>query len=376
MGTKKTAAHSAATASAAKNSAVAAASVPAQDEGSVVPPAGSSSGKDSGPPPSSDDSPEQPTVTSPVADPNVQALPAPAAANSVPAEFRPVRPRALASAAVPSGPKLSATSQIPFFAAPAQVPIPIPLPKFKADSGSGPQERTSTTPRTEDVAPPERAAVNDAALEVRIKAPAHENNSKPPATTADTVPPAVPATPVPSEPVTLKPLPELPAAQPALQPLSASPVNPAHTVAAEVTLRTPETPAHPPTQPAPSTARSTDIEEPVAARDTQQPLKSVSLEFSPDGGGDVRLRLSEKSGEVHISLHSSDASLTSRLHEGVHDLVGSLSSAGYEAEAWTPGQGHQNNQREPEQRKNRRADSQEAGEAFGDVFQQPIQEIS
>jgi hypothetical protein len=60
----------------------------------------------------------------------------------------------------------------------------------------------------------------------------------------------------------------------------------------------------------------------------------------------------------------------------VHDLVGSLSSAGYEAEAWTPGQGQQGSQREPEQRRNRRADSEEAGEAFGDVFQQPIQEIS
>ncbi len=218
--------------------------------------------------------------------------------------------------------------------------------------------------------------MNDTALEVRIKAPTHESNPKPVATSAEPVPTVAMPAPAPSEPATLKPLPELPLAQPALQPVPAVAVNPAHAVAAEVTVRTPEAPAHPAVQSTPSSARSTDIEEPVSARDTQQPLRSVSLEFSPDGAGDVRLRLSEKSGEIHISLHSSDASLSSRLHEGVHDLVGSLSSAGYEADAWTPGQGHQNNQREPEQRRNRRTDSKENGEAFGDVFQQPIQEIS
>jgi Flagellar hook-length control protein FliK len=319
--------------------------------------------------------PQQPTATATAVDPNAEAVPGPAASNSVPGEFRSIRARSLASTLMPSGTKPSAGAQIPFFATPTPVPIPIALPKFKADSGSGPQERTATSPRTEDAAPVERAAVNDAALEVRIKAPEHEDNPKPAATNVDPGP-AVPVTPTPSEPVTLKPLPELPTAAPALQAVSAVAVNPVHAVPAEVTVRTPETPAHPQTQSAPSTARSSDIEEAIPARDVQQPLKSVSLEFSPDGAGDVRLRLSEKSGEIHISLHSADASLSSRLHEGVHDLVGSLSSAGYEAEAWTPGQGHQNNQREPEQRKNRRADSKEAGEAFGDVFQQPIQEIA
>jgi len=372
---KKTAAHPAAAASTAKTSIAVATPVPTQDEGSSVRTAASPSGKEIAPPPPPEDTPEQPTATATAVDPNAEAVPGPAPSNSVPGEFRSIRARSLATTLMPSGTKPSAGVQIPFFATPTPVPIPIALPKFKADGGSGPQERTSTPPRTEDAAPVERAAVNDAALEVRIKAPERETNPKPAATNVDPVP-ALPVTPTPSEPVTLKPLPELPTAQPALQAVSAVAVNPTHAVPAEVTVRTPETPANSQTQPAPSTARSSDIEEPVPGRDVQQPLKSVSLEFSPDGAGDVRLRLSEKSGEIHISLHSSDASLSNRLHEGVHDLVGSLSSAGYEAEAWTPGQGHQNTQREPEQRKNRRADSKEAGEAFGDVFQQPIQEIA
>jgi hypothetical protein len=111
--------------------------------------------------------------------------------------------------------------------------------------------------------------------------------------------------------------------------------------------------------------------------ETTQPLRNVSLEFTPDGASDVRLRLSERSGEVHISLHSSDPSLSGRLHEGIHDLVGSLSSAGYDAEAWTPSQGRQNQQQPPEDSpKQRRNDNSGTGaEQFSGMLQQPIQEI-
>jgi hypothetical protein len=88
--------------------------------------------------------------------------------------------------------------------------------------------------------------------------------------------------------------------------------------------------------------------------------------------------MSERAGEVHISLHSSDSALASRLHDGVHDLVGSLSKAGYDAEAWTPSQGRQNNQREPDtSRKTRRDGSSGSGaEDFDGMLQQPIQEVS
>jgi hypothetical protein len=118
--------------------------------------------------------------------------------------------------------------------------------------------------------------------------------------------------------------------------------------------------------------------EPLTKEPVQQPLKSLSLEFAPDGAGDVRLRVSERAGEVHISLHSSDASLSGKLHEGVHDLVGSLSKAGYEAEAWTPNQGQQGgNQRQPEQRRQQPPNPKESGEEFGGIFeQQPTQENS
>jgi hypothetical protein len=111
--------------------------------------------------------------------------------------------------------------------------------------------------------------------------------------------------------------------------------------------------------------------------ETTQPLRSVSLEFTPDGASDVRLRLSERSGEVHVSLHSSDASLSGRLHEGIHDLVGSLSTAGYDAKAWTPNQGRQSQQQQPDDSpKKRRSDNAGSGaEQFSGMLQQPIQEV-
>lgn len=110
---------------------------------------------------------------------------------------------------------------------------------------------------------------------------------------------------------------------------------------------------------------------------TQQPLRSLSLEFAPDGAGDIKVRLSERAGDVHISLHGTDPSLAVRVREGVSDLVGSLSKAGYDAEAWTPGQGRQNQRQQPDQRQShgRASPGDPGAEEFSGILQ-PIQEIS
>ena len=107
-----------------------------------------------------------------------------------------------------------------------------------------------------------------------------------------------------------------------------------------------------------------------------QPLRSVSLEFTPDGLSDVRLRLSERSGEVHISVHSNDPSMHGKLQDGIHDLIGTLSNAGYDANAWTPGQSRENHQRQREATPNpRRKDTPGAGaEDFGGLLNNTTQE--
>ena len=134
-------------------------------------------------------------------------------------------------------------------------------------------------------------------------------------------------------------------------------------------------PAPPPQAPAAHLA-----DEPVSRQPEQhaQPLRSLSLEFAPDGAQDVRVRVEERAGDVHISLHSTDPALSSRLSDGVHELVGTLASAGYDAQAWTNGQGRQShseqNQAPPDDpRRNRRGNSADAGEEdFDALMQQPI----
>lgn len=123
-------------------------------------------------------------------------------------------------------------------------------------------------------------------------------------------------------------------------------------------------------EPAPSHATAPETE--PARPDAAQPLRSLSLEFAPEGAGDLRLRLSERSGEVHISVHSSDPSWSGRLHEGIHDLVGSLANAGYDADAWTPSQGQQQQQhRQPEDNSGSRQKNGSGGEGgyFGSLLQ-------
>lgn len=162
--------------------------------------------------------------------------------------------------------------------------------------------------------------------------------------------------------------PQLPTSPIAIPPV---PVNPTPAISNNAS----STPAPPPQAPAAHLA-----EEPVSRQPEQhaQPLRSLSLEFTPDGAQDVRVRLAERAGDVHISLHSTDPALSGRLSDGVHELVGTLANAGYEAQGWTQGHGRHNhseqNQAPPDNpRKNRRDNSADPGtDHFGALMQQPI----
>jgi hypothetical protein len=113
-----------------------------------------------------------------------------------------------------------------------------------------------------------------------------------------------------------------------------------------------------------------------------QPVRSVALEFTPDGARDVRVRFSERAGEVHVSLHSTDPSITKGLRDGVTDLASILANAGYDARTWASGgQPQDNPQARQEQAPRRRsANSNAAAESFDGVLQhdalQLNQEIS
>ena len=160
-------------------------------------------------------------------------------------------------------------------------------------------------------------------------------------------------------PVALNPAATVPVVQPPAQPLPSD---------------TP-TPAREPTASA-QAATALREELPIDRNKPQPAMRSLSLEFTPDGSHDIKLRLSERGGDVHISVHGTDVSLTGRLREGVCDLVGTLSRAGYDAQAWTPDQGRQNQRPPQEQRKARRDSGDSTAEEFSGILQQPIQEIS
>jgi hypothetical protein len=164
---------------------------------------------------------------------------------------------------------------------------------------------------------------------------------------------------------------------------SASSSAPVSGAPAAVPANTPgQTPQHalPPKADAAPTSAPSHAQELAEDGKTQpQQLRSVSLEFTPDGAQDVRVRLQERGGDVHISLHSTDPALSGRLRDGVEDLAGALSNAGYNADAWASGGGRQQQQqREAEQQRQpqRRNDQNAAGNEFSGMMQQTNQETS
>jgi hypothetical protein len=84
----------------------------------------------------------------------------------------------------------------------------------------------------------------------------------------------------------------------------------------------------------------------------------------------------ERAGEVHVTLHSSDAGLTSKLRDGVQDLAGSLANAGYDGEAWTPRDGGRQQEQQPQETPApvRRRPRGESTEEFAGLFSNHAQE--
>jgi hypothetical protein len=283
---------------------------------------------------------------------------------------------------------------------PAPVPIKLALPALTQHIGEGTGEAPSARVSLQQISPAQPESATDlrpsAALELKLRAqdqpeqePAaisvpRQARPAPPAERLDSSPAASPAPqaraeqtthaiastalPAPIEPVTAQST--QPIAVVAPVPVNLQTMITSHSNSAPATQQVPVPAPH--------------LEEPLARPSDQhaQPLRSLSLEFTPDGAQDVRLRLAERDGDVHISLHSTDPGLTGRLGAGVHELVGTLASAGYEAQAWTQGQGRQSqgqqsqgqqSQTPPDdQRRNRRDEAADAGEEFSAMLQGPI----
>jgi hypothetical protein len=67
-----------------------------------------------------------------------------------------------------------------------------------------------------------------------------------------------------------------------------------------------------------------------------QSVRDISLKLTNKDQSSVQVRLSERAGELHVSVRTPDAGLTRGLREGLSDLVGRLEQSGYRAETWRP----------------------------------------
>ena len=70
---------------------------------------------------------------------------------------------------------------------------------------------------------------------------------------------------------------------------------------------------------------------------TGESVHNISLRLSNAEQGSVQVRLSERAGELHVSVRTPDTGLTRGLRDGLPDLMGRLQVNGYRADTWQPG---------------------------------------
>jgi hypothetical protein len=72
---------------------------------------------------------------------------------------------------------------------------------------------------------------------------------------------------------------------------------------------------------------------------TGESVRDISFQLSNKDQGAVQVRLSERAGELRVSVRTPDSGLTRGLREGLSDLVGRLEHNGYRTETWQPADG-------------------------------------
>jgi hypothetical protein len=78
------------------------------------------------------------------------------------------------------------------------------------------------------------------------------------------------------------------------------------------------------------------IEPAAETRPAARPAQEIALRVdNPTADGKVELRVSERAGEVHVSVRTPDAELARAMREDLGSLTGKLSQSGYETAAPT-----------------------------------------
>ena len=76
--------------------------------------------------------------------------------------------------------------------------------------------------------------------------------------------------------------------------------------------------------------------EPQNEEHATESVRDISLRLTSKDQAPVQVRLSERAGELHVSVRTPDTGLTRGLRDGLTELVGRLENSGYRAETWQP----------------------------------------
>lgn len=86
--------------------------------------------------------------------------------------------------------------------------------------------------------------------------------------------------------------------------------------------------------PAPQAQAPAPLAEP--APKPAAPVNEIVMRISQPGAQNVDVQVSQKAGEVHVAVRTSDSDLAHGLRQGLPELTGRLESSGYRAETWRP----------------------------------------
>jgi len=115
----------------------------------------------------------------------------------------------------------------------------------------------------------------------------------------------------------------------------------------------------------PAESEAPQLMEPQSEERTTESVRDISLRLTDKDQGSVQVRLSERAGELHVSVRTPDAGLTRGLRDGLSDLVGRLETSGYRAETWQPAGGNASNSHDQSHDSSSRGGQQESGGGSG-----------
>jgi len=91
-------------------------------------------------------------------------------------------------------------------------------------------------------------------------------------------------------------------------------------------------------------ANDRTLQTPEAQNEPNEPasgsVRDIAIQLSNREQGTVQVRLSERAGELRVSVRTPDVGLSRGLRDGITELVGRLEHNGYRAETWQPSDGN------------------------------------